>query len=307
MGTRYAVQIAGEPLPEPARSTAKAAIEAQLDTVDRLMSSWRDDSEIVRFNRVPTGEAMTLSPETRAVLEEALSVNVVSEGAFDVTVAPLVRAWGFGPGGRMPRLPDDAELRHLRPLVGRGGIRLDTGAGRLWKTRDGVECDLSAIAPGFAADRVAAALERLGHRNALVDVGGEIRALGERAHGQPWRVAVAAPDDGRPSARIELRDGALATSGDYRNFWVDEWGSRHSHVLDPRSGRPVAHDLASVTIVRPTAMEADALATALLVLGPEHGWVLAEREGWAVHFVRRRGGAFEAVSTPAFSALEVRS
>jgi thiamine biosynthesis lipoprotein len=307
MGTRYTVRIAGEPLATAAREAARAAIEAELGTVDRLMSTWRDDSEISRFNRLPVGEAMPLSAEAREVLEEALRVSAVSDGAFDVTVAPLVRAWGFGSGGRMPRLPDEEEIERLRARVGRDAIVLDEVTGSIRKARGGVECDLSAIAPGFASDRIAAALVRLGHRHALVDVGGEIRAVGERAPGRPWRVAVAAPDGGRPGVRVALRDGALATSGDYRDFWVDETGGRHGHVLDPRSGRPLTHDLASVSVVRPTAMEADALATALLVLGWEDGRTHAAREGWAAHFVRRRGADFEVFSTPGFAALETPS
>jgi thiamine biosynthesis lipoprotein len=304
MGTRYTVAIAGASLDVAAEARARAAVDAELVLVDRLMSSWRDDSELARFNRQPAGRPFAASAPTVAVFAAALEVGRVSAGAFDVTVAPLVRTWGFGPGERLPAAPDVETLAHLRDAVGLDRVRVDPVRGTLTKAHDDVECDLSAIAPGYAADRVAGALHALGHNDVLVDVGGEIRASGRRADGQPWRVAIEHPQGGTSGFAVPLRDAALATSGDYRNAWVDAAGRTLSHVLDPRSGHPVDHALASVTVVRPTAMEADALATALLVLGPEAGPSLAERQGWAACFlVRRARGGLETRTTTAFSTL----
>jgi thiamine biosynthesis lipoprotein len=303
MGARYSVKVAGRLSGDQARA-ARAAIEAELARVDRLMSTWRADSELSRLNAQPAGAPFPLSPETLLVLSEARRVGTLSHGAFDVTVGPLVRAWGFGPTPRVPEPPAEADVERLRRAVGQNLLSLETGPGRATKAVAETECDLSAIAPGYAADRVAAALRRLGHADVLVDVAGEILASGRRPGGEAWRVAIEAPDTTEASVFVRLADQAIATSGDYRSFYVDAGGVRRSHVIDPRSGRPVAHALAAVSVVRPTAMEADALATALLVLGPEEGLALAEREGLAAHFtVRRPGGGFARRATPGFAVL----
>ncbi len=304
MGARYSVKIAGEPLGAAEVGRVRARVEARLASVDALFSNWRDDSELARFNRQPAGVPFAASPETVALFEAARRVHAVSGGAFDVTVAPLVRAWGFGPGRAWPSPPDEALLARLRPAVDQALVTLDARAGTLTRARADLECDLSAIAPGYAADLLAEDLLALGHRDVLVDVGGELRGRGQRAAGQPWRVALSAPQGGTLAPSVPLRDQALATSGDYRNYYVDEAGQRRGHILDPRTLRPVPHELAAVTVVRPTALEADGLATALFVLGPQAGRALAEREGWAALFVvRARQGGFATESTPAFAAL----
>ena len=313
MGARYVVTIAEE-LDEPARQRARQAIEAELALVDRLMSTWRDDSELSRFNRSEAGVAFGASPETIDVLATAARVSEWSGGAFDVTVGPLVRAWGFGADARVRAVPSDVEIASVRALTSYRHLALDVPRRTVTKARAGVSCDLSSIAPGYAADRVAAALGALGHRHVLVDIGGEIKAVGRRPDGAPWRVGVAWPwaGDGPQApasahlAAVALDGLAMATSGDYRDFFVDTLGRRRSHVLDPRTGWPVAHALASVSVVRPSAAEADALATALMVLGPEEGGHLAERAQLAAYFVlRRQDGTFETRQTPPFAALRV--
>jgi len=304
MGARYSVKIAGEPLSPAELRRVRARVETRLTSVDALFSNWRDDSELARFNRHPAGQPFAASPETVAVFAAARRVHDLSGGAFDVTVAPLARAWGFGPGPALPATPGEERLAALRPAVDQALVRLDVRAGTLTRARSDVECDLSAIAPGYAADGLIEDLAALGYRDALVDVGGELRAAGRRADGKAWRVGLDSPAGGRLDVEVPLRDAALATSGDYRNAWLDERGARRGHVLDPRTLRPVDHALAAVTVVRPSAAEADGLATALFVLGPQAGRTLAEREGWAALFVirtARDGLAIEA--TPAFAAL----
>jgi len=316
MGTRYSVKVAAA-LDAPARARAAAAIEAQLALVDRLMSTWRDDSEIMRLNRHAAGDPFPVSPETATVLLTAERVSVLSAGAFDVTVAPLVDLWGFGARPRLAATPSGAQIEEARAAVGYRHLAFDPARLTVTRLRAGTTCDLSAIAPGYAADRVAAALDALGHRNLLVDIGGEIKVLGRRPGAKPWRVGVAtarptsmtdAPASTDLSAVVDLRDGlALATSGDYRNFVSDEAGGRRPHVIDPRTGRPVSHGLASVTVVARTAAKADALATALLVLGPSDGQAVAEREQLAAHFIMRRGpNEFETRDTASFAALRAR-
>jgi thiamine biosynthesis lipoprotein len=197
--------------------------------------------------------------------------------------------------------------------VGYRLIDVEPARASLTKRRTDTTCDLSGIAPGYAADRIAAALGALGHEDVLVDVGGEIKALGHRPGGAAWRVAVGTPrtgDDrgaaaGRPvAATVALSGLALATSGDYQDFRIGAGGRRLTHIIDPRTARPVEHALASATVVRPSAAEADALATALMVLGPHEGQALAEREHLAAYFiVRHADGTFEPRQTRAFAAL----
>jgi thiamine biosynthesis lipoprotein len=271
----------------------------------------------MRLNRHAVGDPFQVSPETAAVLVTAERVSVLSDGAFDVTVAPLVDAWGFGARPRLPATPSAAQIEAARASVGFRQLALDPARLTVTRLRTGTSCDLSAIAPGYAADRVSAALAALGHGDLLVDIGGEIKVLGRRPGAKPWRVGVATarptsttddPASTDLSTVVDLRDDlALATSGDYRNFVSDAGGRRRPHVIDPRTGRPVSHGLASVTVVARTAAEADALATALLVLGPVDGQALAEREQLAAHFIIRRGpNEFETRDTASFAALRAR-
>jgi thiamine biosynthesis lipoprotein len=305
MGTNYSVKLAVADLPAEERAAIRRIIEARLGRVDRLMSTYRPDSELSRFNRHGANEPFPVAPETLAVFRIAHEVSDLSGGAFDVTVGPLVAAWGFGAADPIPAPPPDAELERLRARVGFERIQIDADAGTLAKTVAGAVCDLSAIAKGYAVDQVAAALEEKGYGDFLVEIGGEVRARGQRLDGAFWRVAIERPDSAPRGAFevIPLRDVALATSGDYRNYY-EVAGRRISHTIDPRSGRPVEHALASVSVLHADAIHADALATALNVLGPEAGYALAESEGLAAYFiVRRADGSLASRETPAFERL----
>ncbi|MFQ5505136.1 MAG: FAD:protein FMN transferase [Planctomycetota bacterium] len=300
MGTRWSVHVADANLTPKARASLSRTIEEGLDRIDGLMSTFRDDSELSRFNRADAHRPFSVAPETLEVFEIAREVSELSGGAFDVTVGPLVAAWGFGATDRIPAPPTDADLALARQRV--GFARVEIGTGSLTKSRDDVACDLSAIAKGYAVDRVAAALQERGHRDFLVEVGGEVRANGRRLDGAVWRVAIERPDGNVRGIFdvIPLRDRALATSGDYRNYYEVD-GRRFSHTIDPRSGRPIEHRLASVSVLHREAARADALATALDVLGPEAGYALAEVHGLAAYFiVRGADGVFTFRETPAF-------
>jgi thiamine biosynthesis lipoprotein len=303
MGTTWSVTLDARGRGRGDLGSARAAIDERLAAVDRLMSTWDPDSELSRFNRHASTEPFRLSPETLRVLGLAQEISEKTDGAFDVTVRPLVAAWGFGAGARTPgHGPDTAELEALRQRVGFRLLEVDPMAGTARKRRPDVECDLSAIAKGFAVDEVARALSVRGWSDFLVEVGGEIRVHGRRPDGGAWRVGIERPDaEGRVvQTVVALADGVMATSGDYRSFY-EEGGKRVTHIVDPRSGRPVEHSLASVSVVHREAVRADAWATALTVLGPEDGFARAEAEGIAAYFlVRSEGGLFEARSTPAF-------
>ncbi len=289
-GTRWSVRARGEGLP------LEALVRPALDRVDRSMSNWREDSEISRLNR-SDAETTPVSEELARVLAAALRVHEESGGAFDVTVGPLLALWGFGPGGD-PEVPPPTpeELERVRRRVGSGRIRLD---GVMVSLEPGVAIDLSGIAKGYAADAVHAALRDAGSGEHLVEIGGEIRLAGA------WRIGVEAPVAGlapRVARSFRLRDLGMATSGGYRDFReAPEGGGFWTHILDPRAGRPVSRRAGSVTVLASTALDADAWATALQVLGPEEGATLAERLGIAALFLTAGAdGALQERRTPAF-------
>jgi len=237
----------------------------------------------------------------------ARRVSELSGGAFDVTVAPLVALWGFGAGAADEGIaPEAGALSAARKLVGWSQVTIDAQRGVLSKPA-GVRCDLSAIAKGFAVDEVARALDGLGARGYLVEIGGELKAKGEKAPDRPWRAGVERPD---PHARnvystVLLRDVALATSGDYRNYYERD-GQRISHTIDPRSGAPVKHRLASVSVMHSEAALADAWATALNVAGPEQGRRLAVINDLRAYFiVRSDSGGFDTFTTGGFPVERV--
>ncbi len=300
MGTTWSVTLARS---DPG---ARADVQAALDAVDGAMSTWDPASELSHFNGHASREPFSLSAETLGVMALARDVSEATGGAFDVTVRPLVGAWGFGAGARVPGAgPDHAELVSLRERVGFAKLALDPADGTASKQHPGLEVDLSAVAKGFGVDQAARALEARGHEHYLVEVGGEVRARGERPAGGPWRLAIERPEpDGRAvHAVVPLRDQAMATSGDYRAFYEQE-GERLTHIVDPRVGRPVAHSLASVSVVAGDCAMADAWATALLVLGPEEGPRAAEANGIAAYFVvRSRDGRYEIRATRGFPSI----
>lgn len=303
MGTTWSVTLAARGRARGELVEARAAIEERLGRVNGLMSTWDPDSELSRFNRHASSEPFPISAETLEVLGVAREVSEKTGGAFDVTVRPLVAAWGFGAGARAPgQGPDASELERLRQRVGFRRLELDPVAGTARKLQADLECDLSAIAKGYAVDAVARALEELGWADFLVEVGGELRARGRRPEGGAWRVGIERPAEDRRGAQlvVTLADLSMATSGDYRSEY-EEGGERVTHLIDARSGRPVANRLASVTVVHRQAVVADAWATALSVLGPEAGFARAEAEGLgALFLLRDAAGSFSVRSTPAF-------
>lgn len=294
--------------PPTGRQLDQAAIEEEvrrvLERIEGRMSHYRPDSELSRFNRTRTTEPQPLSAETIGVVAEALAVSRVSGGAFDVTVGPLVDAWGFGPPGRAPATPDAASLAALRARTGSDLLEVDAPASTLRKRRPDVVVDLSAIAKGYAVDAVASLLVERGFGDYLVEIGGELRAGGRNGFGEPWRVAIERPSPGLATAQriVPLTDAAVATAGDYRNFYELD-GARVSHTIDPRTGRPVTHGLLAVTVIAERCSLADARSTALNVLGPDEGHALAVAQGWAARFVMGDGtGRLVERETPAFAA-----
>jgi thiamine biosynthesis lipoprotein len=282
------------------------AIVRELAEVDVQMSTWRPDSEISRFNAAIDTNPIKASRGLLEVVALSLEIHAASGGAFDVTLAPLLDAWGFGPSGIKPASPPtDDQLAPLRARIGADKLHVDLSQGTLIKDQPELALELSAIAPGYAADRIAAALVALGHTHHMVDVGGEFRVTGHGPHGGPWRLGIERPETtgGTVHEVVLLVDQALATSGDYRNYYERD-GVRLSHTLDPRTGRPIAHNLASVSVIHRSAALADGWATALNVLGPDAGLALAERQAIpALFLVRMPDGTFAERTTTPFAAL----
>jgi thiamine biosynthesis lipoprotein len=304
MGTTYVVKLAGPPL-APARLEAlRADVHAALDGVSRGMSLYRSESELMRLNRHPAAVPMPVSQDLFAVLAAGQRVSALSQGAFDVSVAPLVNAWGFGAEKRRA-VPPAGDIEAGRAAVDWRGLGLDAQRGAVVKAHAGLQADLGGIAKGYGVDLAARAIEAHGIGNYMIEAGGEVRTLGRNAQGQAWRIGIEEPDAIPQRARIVVPLGgrSMATSGDYRNYF-EQAGRRYSHEIDPRTAVPIVHGLASVTVVTDDCMTADALATALIVLGPKAGWALASRENLAAYFiVRGADGRLHDRATGAFAAL----
>ena len=293
MGTQYRVVARCDVAVEQAR------IEGVLSAVNASMSTYDERSEISNFNASPVGQWMTLSPALAHVMRAAIDLSVMSDGAFDVTVGPLVDAWGFGPTP-VDTAPSAPQLDGARQRVGFRFLQLD--GDRLRKTKN-VSVDLSAIAKGYGVDAVAVALLENGCSDFLVDIGGEVRVVGVSPTKRKWRIGIEVPD--RTTVRVahrivEVAGGSVATSGDYRN--VIEWGGvAYSHTIDPRAGAPVRHRLASVTVVHESAMWADGYATLINVLGPQAGLEFAAARDLPVYLLVRNDDGFAPFMTPAMT------
>lgn len=309
MGTTFSVKVVPGPagLDVRERQAIDQAIRDQLVRIDQQVSTWRVDSALSAFNASASLEPRPVDAETFELFRQSIAFAEFTHGAVDVTIAPLVDAWGFGPNGQADIAPSDDSLAALDGALGVAQIELDAEARTVRKRDPRVRCDFSALAAGYAADLVAGMLEERGQRNFLVDMGGELVARGHNAAGRPWQVAVERPQThGRSVARIvPLSDMAIATSGDYRNFRVVD-GVRVSHILDPRTRRPITHHLASVTVLDADAARADALSTALMVMGPDEGLAFAERHGLAaLLLVPDARGEYTEQASSAFAAWMV--
>ncbi|WP_336975026.1 FAD:protein FMN transferase [Sphingobium aromaticiconvertens] len=288
MGTSWSAQLVDPP------SDCLEAIEAVLARVIAQMSNWEVASDISRFNRTLAGEWVALPEDLMTVMRAGLDMARISDGAFDPAIGHAVEAWGFGPSQRIGTAPVAPVAPPWRT------IELADGEAR--RLRD-VALDLSGIAKGFAVDAIADALTAMGIVSFLVEIGGELRGAGVKPDMQPWWVDLESPPGlALPVLRVALCGLSVATSGDYRRFRPSADG-RLSHSIDPASGAPIANDVASVSVLHPQAMLADAWATAITVLGPDRGMALATREGLAALLIRREGARGREYMTPALAAM----
>ena len=286
MGTRWSAQFYTAPDVDPA--PIRAALQAAVAEVDAQMSTWNLESDLMRLNAAPVAQWQVVPAHLFKVLRLGLEIGQASDGAFDIGMGDVVTAWGFGPEAASP------ERIRTAMTATRAGVdkrlEFDTSASRVRKIAP-ISLDLNGIAKGYGVDRLAETLRSFGITSGLVGIDGEMRALGLRPDDSPWAIAVEAPDPTRrtPHSILTLENAAVATSGDYRH-WVEVQGRRLSHTMDPRRGAPLVAPPASVTVVAQTCAQADAWASALMVLGAEHGARLARQHGLDALFLLRDDG-----------------
>lgn len=297
MGTTYNVKFVNRN--EVNEQKLHDDIDAVLVKVNELMSTYDPNSELSRFNQWKSEAPFELSSETLKVMQEAKRLGELSHGVLDVTVGPLVNLWGFGPDAKPEKRPNEKTVAEVKARTGLDKLTLlDNGA---QKSEIDLYVDLSTIAKGYGVDVVAELLDEKGLHDYLVEVGGEMRVSGRKARGTEWRIAVEKPVTVERAVQeiISIGTNAIATSGDYRNYFEED-GVRYSHLIDPRTGAPITHNLVAVTVVHPSSMTADGLATALIVMGKEEALNVALQNDLAVLMITRENGEFKEYTTPKF-------
>lgn len=303
MGTQYKLILACETDKSPKQLLAIAV--AEMDAVNMAMSTYLANSELSQFNKSKRSDWQTISYDLLKVIEIAQNISVASDGAFDITVSPLIDLWGFGAAKTKQldlEVPDDESINRIKPFIGYEKIEIDSVKQQWRKQTIDLNVDLSAVAKGYAVDKVSLALNNAGCLNHLVDIGGELKLQGKKNKtGDLWRVAIEKPSFSSPASNIQflldVSDIGVASSGDYRNFYQVD-GKRYSHTIDPRTARPIEHRLAAVTVLHEQTAVADAWATAFMVLG-EAAPKLADKLNLAAYFIFR-----ESAGLPSENATE---
>jgi len=291
MGTSYSVQLVKKHN-AIIDDSLSGEIKDILDSVDSVMSTWRSDSELSRINSNHGDQWINVSPDLLFVLTMALAVSEKTNGAFDITVDPLIELWGFSSNEPVSTIPDDQSIRDSLQQIGYKNLIIDAKRGAIKKIKP-IRLNLSAIAKGFAVDKIAKHLGKSGIDAYLIEVGGELRLKGDKSGGSGWKIAIDTPTtrDRQSHRVIGVTNNSIATSGDYRNFYEIK-GRHYSHTIDPVTGRPVTHNLASVTIIDKNTAYADALATAIMVMGFERGYEFCELNKIPAYFIIRNDGRF---------------
>jgi thiamine biosynthesis lipoprotein len=301
MGTHFSIKATH--IPEQASvEKLQQLILMRLQAINQRMSTYLKDSELSLLNTLSSTEPQIISAELYKVLDTAQNISQLSGGAFDITVGPLVNLWGFGPDIMLSQAPKPEAINQLLAQTGYTKLQLHKQDLMATKELASLSMDLSALAKGYAVDEVARILEEQGIKDYLVEIGGEIRLKGNNLQGKKWRIAIEKPTINKRELEkvVAITDTAMATSGDYRNFFEQE-GQRFSHTIDPRTGYPISHKLASVTVLTETCMLADAWATAFMVLGLEEAYKMAEQQQLAVFFIIKTEQGFAERATPLFT------
>lgn len=305
MGTTFSIKISPPP-PADQRKQLQKQITARLEQINAQMSTYQPDSDLMRFNLAQSTDWHGVPAELVELVQRAAQVSKATEGTYDVTVGPLVNLWGFGNAGRRDSPPSPDEIAETLTHVGYQKLHAQTSPPELKKDDERLQVDLSSIAKGWAVDQIAELLHAQGHTNYLVEIGGEVVARGHKSDGAPWRIAVEKPllDQRAVERVVALNDAAMATSGDYRNFFSNG-GKLYSHTIDPKTGASAQHRLASVTVFADDCTEADAWATALMALGEERAPAIANAQKLKALFIIRTTDGFDEVESTALSGSDL--
>lgn len=286
----------------------RGKIQAQLDGDDQLMSTYKNDSALMRFNQSKSTSPWPVSEAMADIVTESLRVGYKTNGAMDITVGPLVNLWGFGPNKQPVKTPDQAQIDDARAKTGLQHLSVINQSGQQYLQKDipDLFVDLSTVGEGYAADHLARLMAEEGISRYLVSVGGALVSRGMNASNKPWRVAIQKPTDEQNAVQaiLDINGHGISTSGSYRNYYELD-GKRISHVIDPQTGRPITHNLVSVTVISPTALEADAWDTGLMVLGTEKAKEVVRQQGLAVYMITREGEGFKTWMSPQFASFLV--
>lgn len=304
MGTFWRVSLAG--VDDADQNALRSKIQAQLDGDDRLLSTYKSDSALSRFNQSRSTEPYPVTEAMSDIVTLSLRIGAKTDGAMDITVGPLVNLWGFGPDKQPVKTPDQAQIDAAKALTGLHHLKVINKAGQQWLQKDlpDLYVDLSTVGEGYAADHLARLMEQNGISRYLVSVGGAVVTRGTNPDGKAWRVAIQKPTDRENAVQaiVDLNGHGISTSGSYRNYYELE-GKRLSHVIDPVTGAPIQHKLVSATVIATTAMEADGWDTGLMVLGTEKAKRVAEKEGLAVYLITKEGEGFTTWMSPQFKTF----
>lgn len=306
MGTFWRVSVMN--LDDAKAEDLRQKVQAQLDADDRLLSTWKNDSALMRFNHSPSTAPWPVSEAMADIVTLSLRIGAKTHGAMDITVGPLVNLWGFGPDKQPVKTPDAQQIAAAKARSGLQHLTVINQADKQFLQKDipDLFVDLSTVGEGYAADHLARLMEQEGISRYLVSVGGALVSRGMNAEGQPWRVAIQKPTDRENAVQaiVDINGHGISTSGSYRNYYELD-GKRISHVIDPQTGRPIDHKLVSVTVIAPTALEADGWDTGLMVLGPEKAQDVVREQGLAVYMIVKDGDGFKTWMSPQFRAFLV--
>ncbi|EPH0466173.1 FAD:protein FMN transferase ApbE [Klebsiella quasipneumoniae] len=306
MGTFWRVSVIG--VDEAKAQALRAKVQAQLDADDRLLSTWKNDSALMRFNHATDTRPWPVSEAMADIVTLSLRIGAKTHGAMDITVGPLVNLWGFGPDKQPVATPDAQAIAVAKARTGLQHLQVINQSGRQFLQKDipDLFVDLSTVGEGYAADHLARLMEQEGISRYLVSVGGALVSRGMNGEGKPWRVAIQKPTDRENAVQaiVDINGHGISTSGSYRNYYELD-GKRISHVIDPQTGQPITHKLVSVTVIAPTALEADGWDTGLMVLGPEKAQQVVREQGLAVYMIVKEGEGFKTWMSPQFRTFLV--
>ena len=306
MGTFWRVSVIG--VDEAKAQALRAKVQAQLDADDRLLSTWKNDSALMRFNHATDTRPWPVSEAMADIVTLSLRIGAKTHGAMDITVGPLVNLWGFGPDKQPVATPDAQAIAAAKARTGLQHLQVINQSGRQFLQKDipDLFVDLSTVGEGYAADHLARLMEQEGISRYLVSVGGALVSRGMNGEGKPWRVAIQKPTDRENAVQaiVDINGHGISSSGSYRNYYELD-GKRISHVIDPQTGQPITHKLVSVTVIAPTALEADGWDTGLMVLGPEKAQQVVREQGLAVYMIVKEGEGFKTWMSPQFRTFLV--